>query len=42
MIDSKDTGDEFIWPKYEQKDDSGLKANAPISDFAREMREEVY
>ena len=41
LIDPKDTGEEFIWPEYEQKDSSLPQEDAPISDFAREMRDRV-
>jgi hypothetical protein len=41
LIDPNDTGEEFIWPEYENKDPTLAQDAAPISDFARELRDRV-
>jgi delta11-fatty-acid desaturase len=41
LLDEKDSGEEFEWPEYEQKNVTAPKEDAPISDFARELRDKV-
>ncbi|EDQ89353.1 uncharacterized protein MONBRDRAFT_8218 [Monosiga brevicollis MX1] len=40
LLDERDTGEEFEWPEVEQKD-GGARTEAPISDFAFEVRQKV-
>eukprot|EP00730_Choanoeca_flexa_P002052 TRINITY_DN10892_c0_g1_i2.p1 TRINITY_DN10892_c0_g1~~TRINITY_DN10892_c0_g1_i2.p1 ORF type:complete len:444 (+),score=95.02 TRINITY_DN10892_c0_g1_i2:355-1686(+) len=41
LIDDKDSGEEFIWPEYEQKDSAAALEDAPVSEFASELRTRV-
>lgn len=42
LLSEKDQGTEFVWPEYESKDDSQAAEGAPISDFAKELVDEVF